>query len=83
MFHIKFARRGLLMAYSGLIPYKELFLPLLLLFVICEWKGRRKEYPLMMVSGHSIAIRWGVYLVLFLSIICLLTSNAVFIYQNF
>lgn len=70
-------------ALSGLIPYKELFLPLLLLFVICEWKGRRKEYPLMMVSGHSIAIRWGVYLVLFLSIICLLTSNAVFIYQNF
>ena len=48
-----------------------------------EWIGRKNEVVLSIFSKQNLAVRWGIYLFLTLSIVLLSTKNNSFIYFQF
>ena len=69
---------------TGVVANKPLFLLLIALLVIQEWRHRNEDHPLASLSHRNIAVRWAVYLALIYLIIYFTTTNGgAFIYQNF
>ena len=70
-------------ALLGNVPFKPLFLLLVPLLVLVEWKNRHAEYPLASLAQRNTMIRWATYFVLTFLIIYYTTESGAFIYQNF
>ena len=60
-----------------------LFLLLVLLLVLVEWRNRHAEYPLASLAQRNTVIRWATYFALTFLIIYYTTESGAFIYQNF
>ena len=70
-------------AYGGTIYCKPLFILLLLIALIVEWRGRNQEYPLALIQNRSVVTRRAVYVVMTLLVMMYATVSGNFIYQNF
>lgn len=62
---------------------KPLFLLLVVLLVLVEWRNRHAEYPLASLTQRNTVIRWATYFALTFLIIYYTTESGAFIYQNF